>query len=141
MKSSLFWFFEGQSHFSTSWHADMSFGPQWTNIDGSLFKPPHYLQVFVANLPNMEVSVLQNNRLATESHVELKDASVILQEKWRDTTTSIKRWSLPYGRNQGTVIAHSFSLARLAEPLGAHNFRMTGWWRSDPHTNWVNYNI
>ena len=43
----------GQTHFSTSWQNE--FDLQWTNIECSLFKPPHYLQACTKNLPNMEV--------------------------------------------------------------------------------------
>ena len=54
MKSNLFRFIEGQTHFSTSWHAKLSLTLNWTNIGCSSFKPPHYLQACTKNLPNME---------------------------------------------------------------------------------------
>ena len=53
MKSNLFRSIEGQTYFTTSWHARMS-DPQWTDIECSSFKPPHYLQACTENLPIME---------------------------------------------------------------------------------------
>ena len=53
-KNILYWFIEGQTRFSTYWVCQNEFDPQWTDIEGSLFKPPHDLQTCTKNLPNME---------------------------------------------------------------------------------------
>ena len=56
MKSNLFWFIEGQAHYSTSWHAKSGWpSTEWYNC--SSFKPPHYLGACTKNLPNMEGKV------------------------------------------------------------------------------------
>ena len=63
MKSNLFWFIEGQIHFSASWHVKMSFDPHWTDIECSSFKPPqNYLQALTENLPNMQGVVCKTTK-------------------------------------------------------------------------------
>jgi hypothetical protein len=46
--------YQGQLHFSTSWHAKMSLTLNEAIIEHSLLKLPHYLQACTAILPNME---------------------------------------------------------------------------------------
>ena len=50
--------------------------PQWTDIECSSLKPPHYLQACSEILLNME-GVLCNNQLPTKGHVELEDNFII----------------------------------------------------------------
>ena len=54
IKSNLFWFIEGKTHISTSWHAKMSFTLSEPIQNVLLFRPPHYLQGCTENLSNME---------------------------------------------------------------------------------------
>ena len=61
MKSNLFQIIEGQTHFSTSWHAKMSLTMNQYRIFFN--KPPHYyLQTCSQNLPNMECAVSKTSK-------------------------------------------------------------------------------
>ena len=61
MKSSLFWFTEGQTHFNTSWHSEASLTLIGLDIECSLLKAPHYLQPCTKNLLKMEGLVCRSN--------------------------------------------------------------------------------
>ena len=54
----LFRLTEGQTHFSTSWHVQMSVTLNELSIDCSPCKPSHHLQACTQNLPNMKEGVL-----------------------------------------------------------------------------------
>ena len=51
--------------------------PSWTNIECSMFKPPHYLHACTKNLPTHGKFYKQNNQLLTKSHVELNNNSIV----------------------------------------------------------------
>ena len=79
-KATYFGSLRAKTHFSTSWHAKMSYDSQGTNIECSLYKNPHYLQACTVNLPDIE-GCMQNNQILTTSHVELDDHSNASEQK------------------------------------------------------------
>jgi hypothetical protein len=54
--------------------------PQCTDIECSLFKPPHHLQACTEeNVPNMEgVDVCKTSNFSSESQVELEDSFIVI---------------------------------------------------------------
>ena len=54
MRSNLFWFIEQLFLAPRGMPSQIEFDHQWTNIECSLSKPPHYLQACTKNLTNME---------------------------------------------------------------------------------------
>ena len=73
IKSNLFRLIEGQTHFSISWHAKMSFGSEWSDIACFLFAPPHYLQACIPNLTEYRRYCMLTPNPWSNSHVELED--------------------------------------------------------------------
>ena len=61
MKSNLFQFIEGQTHFSTIWHAKND--PRWTNLECSSFKPSQALKVLYANQPTPWKKVMLHEQI------------------------------------------------------------------------------
>ena len=62
------------------WHATRcqnEYDPQWTDIECSLFKPPHDLQHIHHDYTKHGRFCKQNNQLPFKSHDELKDNSII----------------------------------------------------------------
>ena len=57
----------------------MSYNPQWTDIESSPFKPPHWLQVYTKH-GNL---CMQNNQLPTKTLVELKGQHLCMQNNQR----------------------------------------------------------
>ena len=53
-----------------------TFGPSWTSIESSSFKPPHYLPTCTGNLPNMKFCVCQTTNSQSKILVELTDNSI-----------------------------------------------------------------
>ena len=53
----LFLLIGNRTHFRSSWHAKIEFGPQWTNIESSLFNPPQWLQACTQMLTEHEFFV------------------------------------------------------------------------------------
>ena len=59
-KSNLLWSIKDQSRFSNSLACQIEFDVQWTDLECSSFKSPHYLQVCTEYLPNMESLVCKS---------------------------------------------------------------------------------
>ena len=70
MKSNLFWFIEGQTHFSTSWHAKMRLTINDLLWKRSLFKPPHYHHSCTKKLTKHGRCCVQKKQLLTKRLVE-----------------------------------------------------------------------
>ena len=82
MKSNLFRFIKDRTtfNFSASLHAMMSFDCQWTDIECSSFKSPHYLPPSTyRKLTEHGRCCMQNNQLLTKSPAELSSNST----KWQ----------------------------------------------------------
>ena len=78
MKSNLFWFVEGQTHLSTSWHAKMSLTRNHL-IEIVVCSNLHInLQACTAKFTEHGRCYLQNNQLLTRSHAELEVYSILL---------------------------------------------------------------
>ena len=72
MKSNVFRFMEGQTHFSTAWHAKVSLSLN-KPIENDFAQTPRLPLILHQKLAEFGRHYMQNNQLLTNSHVELMD--------------------------------------------------------------------
>ena len=70
VKRNLIWFIEGWTHFEHILALKIEFDHQWTNIDWTSFKPPHYLQLWTKNYHTWK-AFYAKNKLVTKNPIEL----------------------------------------------------------------------
>ena len=118
------------------WHlltCQNKFEPQWSDIEVSLFNPPHYLQARTENLLNLEGVVCKtSNRIKSISHQRyhfwtISENMTFLQELLCSTTLCGHRWTLHHYKTS-TFWRLKNTLAQPQIPTSAPNTTRTEPW-------------